>query len=104
MAITVQILEPTDVLQPTDWVRPLAPSSDTDHVDSFSTYGGSPINHLKWVQAKDVFGEGWMGHTLKDIDKDMRDVGGFNYEVARGAVPPKHIWNWKKDKKALGLG
>lgn len=61
MAITIQLLEPTDVLQPTDWVRPLTPSSDIDHVDSFSTYGGSPINHLNGFRRKTCLAiAGWV--------------------------------------------
>ncbi|HDR9103685.1 hypothetical protein [Paraburkholderia sp. A3RO-2L] len=96
MAITVQILEGTDVLQPTDWVRPLLGSG---YVDSFMTFSGAPENNLRWVPASDVLGPHYMDMTLDAINADMAELGGWPYEVVRGPVPVAHIWDWRAERK-----
>lgn len=102
MAISVLILGPDDVLQADDWVRPLVPTcgefmGNEPPINSFSTYGGTPQNHLRWVAAQDVIGKCWMGKALRDINKAWDKTGGFNYEVVRGPVPMNHVWDWRKE-------
>lgn len=105
--VALQLLEAADVLRPTDWVRPLAAapgdfSTSNPVINSFSTYGGSPQNHFKWIRAQDVVGECWMGRSLADLAKAWEATGGFAYEVVRGAMPPQHIWDWRAAKKKSG--
>ena len=103
MAITVQLLTEDDCLQPEDWVRPLKTTPNDmggdARINSFSTYGGRPLNHLKWVRAGDVFSERWMGLTLKELGQEYKRFGGFTYEVVRGDLPATHCWDWQSDKQ-----
>lgn len=104
MAIMLQLLTEEDRLQPDDWVRPLEAAPDSlggeARINSFSTYGGSPLNHLKWVRAGDVFGERWLGLTLKELDEQHERFGGFTYEVVRGDLPAAHCWDWQRERAA----
>lgn len=91
--ITVQILEPSDILEPTDWCRPLSIISmsggHSDHYSFRSQYTGTPENNAQWVRASAVIGECWMGHPVGDFYKAMRDCGP-RYEFIRGEVPKAH--------------
>lgn len=103
MATQILMLGPEDVLQPTDWVRPLVETpgefqSSPSSINSFSTFGGTPLNHFKWVPARDVMGELWFGQSLAEIHRRWAHLGGFNYEVVRGEVPMAHVWDWRKEK------
>lgn len=102
MAITIQLLGKEDFLQPTDWIRPLTPIlngfGEDSPINSFNAYGGTPVNHFKWVIASDVIGEVWMGKSLRELEERFEHLGGFNYEVVRGSIPKEHQWDWRKDK------
>lgn len=97
--IAVSILEPDDTLLGTDWVRPLTFSplsrgSDTILVNAHSTYSGAPTNHVRWVEAKDVFGTVWLGRRFGDV---VSACG--NYEAIRGPMPTPHTWaDWRKTR------
>ena len=58
---TLQILESKDMVNPTDWCRPLKfESMDGGRSDSYSfenMYSGLPENNAKWVRVEDVFGQ-----------------------------------------------
>lgn len=99
MATSILLLGEEDTLEPDDWVRPLQPTAGNcggePAVNSLATYSGTPLNHFKWVLARDVFGSVWFGMTLAEIHEGMKDTGGFNYEVVRGHMPRGHIWFWR---------
>lgn len=100
MATSVLILGPEDTLEQDDWVRPLQATpghcGGDPVINSLSTDGETPQNHLKWVRARDVFKPGWFGLTLEELNKEMGN--GFNYEVIRGAIPRGHIWFWRAQR------
>jgi len=103
MAITVQLLTEEDCLQPEDWVRPLtAACSELGTVEpfnSFTPFAGLPQNHFRWVKAREIFGDCWMGFSLKELQQQFKRFGGFQYEVLRGPLPKAHYWDWQKDKQ-----
>lgn len=96
--ITVQILEATDTIEPTDWCRPLQITSMSGgHSDYYSfrnTYSGTPENNVKWVQVKCVLGKHWVGKTVGDFNIMMRDCAG-KMEFVRGNVPYSHKLDMK---------
>lgn len=96
--ITISVLEKADVLLPTDWIRPIMAQCEDDEVNTFNTYSGRPMNHLKLVPASDIIGERWFNppNTIRTIDKKFKDIGGFAYEVVRGKIPKSHQLHWKK--------
>ncbi len=101
---TLLLLEDDDVINPTDWIRPLTITLDSgESINGFSMYGGSPQNNVRWVQFKDVFGECHYGKTVRQI-KEMANQyvhaqnRSMRYEIVRGDLPGDHIWNWKAAK------
>lgn len=89
--ITIQLLEDTDLLLPTDWCRPLELVSMSggmsDSYSFVSMYGGLPENNVKWVQVDRVFGNPWWGTPVGGLNKD-NDL--TPYEFARGPIPREH--------------
>jgi hypothetical protein len=68
--ITIQILENTDIVRPTDYLRPLieSPSSfGESYINEKSTYGGNLINHFKWVKVASILGECWFNKPVEEI-------------------------------------
>lgn len=96
--ITIHMLEPTDILEPNDWCRPLQIVSmsggHSDYYSFQSAYSGTPENNAKWVRAKCVIGHGWMGKPVGDYLKGMKDLG-LSWEFVRGPVPARHQLNMK---------
>lgn len=109
---SVQILEDHDEIRPDDWVRPLR-IVDSDHcegvrVETFSAYGGSPTNNVRWIKVRDYFGECHWGKKLGEIHELFsHSVNWQNaqlrFEVVRGEMPNAHVWDWRKTKKGRGL-
>lgn len=87
--INVQILEPTDIVDPEDWCRPLSLNSmsggHSDYYSFQSQYSGAPENNVKWVKVKYILGKPWHGKTVREIDHGL----GFftKYEFIRGNIP-----------------
>lgn len=102
MAKQLEFLEDQDILLATDWVRPLVPAPDSSTVNSFSTYGGTPVNNLGWVLAIDYFGERWIGETIQSIHMDIYGFGAC-FEAIRGTPLAGHVWDWRKEKQAMNL-
>lgn len=78
--ISVQILEPSDTIEATDWARQL-------HHDGYArnnTYSGSPMNRMGWMQARFVC-PFWIGKTVSEYTARCGP-----YEFVRGAVPHSH--------------
>lgn len=83
-------LDENDIINPTDYCRPLELSysfAQSDSIITRSTYSGSPINNLKWVLVSQVLGEVWFGKTYKEFLKGSTT----KYEYVRGNIPEKHI-------------
>lgn len=91
--ITVQLLEPTDILEPNDWCRPLQiVSMNGGHSDYYSfqsSYTGTPENNVKWVRAKCVIGSGWFGKPVREYLDGMKKFG-LSWEFVRGPIPARH--------------
>ncbi len=87
--IAVQILEPHDFVYEDDWCRPLSLCTMSGgHSDDYSfksMYSGTPENNVEWVRVGAVLGEGWIGCTVKEINKRM-----MRYEFIRGDIPKSH--------------
>jgi len=85
--ISLQLLEKSDKIEPTDWCRPLSIVSmsggSSDYYSFKSAYGGGPENNVKWVLVKDMFGKCWFGATVADLNTKM----GTRYEFVRGPIP-----------------
>ena len=90
--IAIQILEPHDLLQPTDWCRPLLlctmSGGQSDYYSFTCCYTGQPENNVKWVQAHEIFGEHFMGRPIADMEH-LEELG-YPYEFVRGAIPKAH--------------
>lgn len=88
--IALQLLEPHDVLQASDWCRPLNLMSMSggmsDYYSFKSCYTGSPENNVKWVRVEDQLGPGWLGKTVGEFNQ--RPV--IPYEFIRGLIPQEH--------------
>ena len=85
--ITLQLLEKSDTIEPTDWCRPLSIVSmsggHSDYYSFKSAYGGGPENNAEWVRVKDMFGMCWFGSTVANLNTEMKR----RYEFVRGPVP-----------------
>lgn len=96
--ITINILEPTDILEPNDWCRPLQIVSmsggHSDYYSFQSAYTGAPENNAKWVRAKCVIGKGWFGKPVGDYLTGMKKFG-LSWEFARGPIPARHQLDMK---------
>lgn len=93
--IPVNILEPTDIIQSTDWVRQLSLTYEgqSDYLQTTSTYAGTPINRLGWLLAKDVC-PAFVGRSVSDffsaIKKFYLTSDKHSYEFLRGDIPNRH--------------
>ena len=91
--ISVSMLEPTDIIQATDWCRPLyLASMSGGQGDGYSfkcQYSGAPENNTKWVRVKMVLGKCWIGATVKHYHAAMSPFGRA-YEFVRGDIPKSH--------------
>lgn len=84
---TLLFLEDHDRVQPDDWCRPLKltpMSAQSDYYSDRSNYSGTPMNNMKWVQVKHVFGPVWYNKPVAVLCKLER------YEFVRGEVPQEH--------------
>ena len=96
MAITIQILEPDDIMQRTDWCRPLLISPMNPQSDSYSfksCYGGGPENNVKWVKVEDYFGPYWKNKPLSEF---LNNPASIPMEFARGPIPKEHQLDMSK--------
>lgn len=91
--IAVGILEDHDILEPTDWCRPLQiVSMSGGHSDYYSfrnTYSGTPENNAEWCRVKSVIGKPWIGLPVGEYNKGMADMG-LRWEFVRGNIPKSH--------------
>ena len=92
--ITVQLLEEDDILQPTDYCRPLlltTTSPQSDHYSFSNTYSGLPENYVKWLRVEQKFGECWYGKPIKNLLAKIEP-----YEFIRGEIPKSHLYGLTK--------
>ena len=87
--IDIKLLEANDNIHADDYCRPLKIQQESwsDEIHFTSTYGGSPINNMKWTKVSDVLGSCWFGKPVKDFNKD----DSHPMEFVRGDIPKKHI-------------
>jgi hypothetical protein len=99
------ILEPEDIINPEDWVRPLYfPQStygDQIFINSINEYSGTPEGNIKWIKVKDFMGDFWYGKTIKEFHDGYSKAYNIElrfskYEFIRGEIPDDHIWAWRK--------
>lgn len=85
--ITVQVLEPTDTIEPNDWVRQLSLHYDgqSDYLPRNNTYSGKPMNRMGWIIAQFVC-PFWVGKTVSEFTERT----GLPYEFVRGPIPVSH--------------
>ena len=85
--INLSLLEADDILQETDWCRPLILHTMSEWSDGYSfksIYTGRPENNLKWCQVKDALPFGWSGKTVGEFNNR---VPALPYEFIRGNIP-----------------
>lgn len=94
---TIQLLEPDDTITADCFVRQLSLVFDgqSDYLSTKSTYGGSPLNRLGWIPARE-FCPAWVGKTvgefLKAMNPDHRHASEkCGYEFVVGDLPRSHI-------------
>lgn len=86
--ITVNILEDTDIIQATDYCRPLLLCTISKYSDNYSftnTYSGQPENNVKWLRVDRAFGPCWVGKTVAELVSKV-----IPYEFIRGDIPLLH--------------
>lgn len=85
MTYRIDLLDKDDVIQPNDYVRQLNLSynGQSDYLQTTSTYGGCPINRLKWIPAKYMC-PAYVGKTVKEFNNGQ-------FEFIRGKVPEEHL-------------
>jgi len=87
---TVQILEKEDIVEGTDWCRPLQlctmNGGHSDYMSYRSQYSGRPENNVKWAPVNKIFGAGWLGCSVESINNHLQ-----KYEFVRGDIPKSHI-------------
>lgn len=86
--ITVQILEPTDTIEPNDWARQLY----HDDYARNNAYSGKPMNRMGWMIARFVC-PFWVGKTVGECNE--RFAAGLTgsapyFEFVRGPIPVTH--------------
>lgn len=85
----IQILEFDDVVQPSDWCRPLTLVSMSggmsDDYSFKSCYTGAPENNAKWTRVARIFGAHLFGKPANLFQKFTP------YEFVRGQIPKDHI-------------
>lgn len=90
--IQIQLLEEDDVINPTDFCRPLSLeySEFGDSIFTKATYSGSPINNMKWCRVRFILGNGWMGKKIKEYNSKDSIT---KLEFVRGQIPDSHLLN-----------
>ena len=86
--ISISILEDDDILQPTDYCRPLLLTTLSIHSDTYSctnTYSGLPENNVKWLRVDQYFGPIWYGKKVSALLAKLPP-----HEFIRGDVPLSH--------------
>ena len=99
------ILEPEDIIDPEDWIRPLYfPQIHDDNrvqINYFNEYGGTPSGNIKWIRVKDLLGDFWYGKTIKEFHDSYSkcyntELRRSKFEFIRGEIPDDNIWKWEK--------
>lgn len=89
--IAIQYLEKHDIIQDSDFCRPLAITMDNDgHADSYSTsniYGGGIINNVTWLQVERANIDYFIGKTVGELNKVLTRKCLPPYEFIRGNIP-----------------
>lgn len=86
---TVQILEPSDVIQADDFIRQLFLDYDgqSDYLPTSSAYSGRRINRLGWIRASEMC-PAWVGKSVQNACMDEFNTP--SHEFMRGDIPRSH--------------
>jgi len=96
--IKLSLLEDTDTILATDYVRQLDLEyvGQSDTLFTQSTYSGIPINHLRWLEVSRAGMDFWIGKSVGEfrermlaMEKQHQPVS--DYEFIRGNVPQSHV-------------
>lgn len=95
---TLMLLEDDDVIEPTDWIRPLRivtmGGGMSDDYSFKSCYSGTPENNVKWTRVCDIIGPVWKGKTLGQLNalavSTNKASAATAYEIVRGDIPMSH--------------
>ena len=92
------ILNDMDVLQAGDFARPLELeyTGQSDYLATTNTYGGTPMNHMRWVQLERLELTRWIGKTVLEFNTLMDSLSKphqpySHYEFCRGALSKDHV-------------
>lgn len=101
--IQIQLLEPQDVLQGTDWCRPLILQTMSGGMsDSYSfecEWSGKPENNTKWVNVSEIF-PNWIGESVEHVINSLQVCQAFvPYEFVRGNIPVQHQYGKTKRQR-----
>ena len=95
--IQIGLLEDQDVIEGFDFMRQLdlLYEGQSDHLPTKSTYGGSPINHMEWLEVHRAC-PAWIGMTVGEIRQwslgmNKQHQRFPDYEFVRGNIPRSHI-------------
>jgi len=95
----VYILEDNDILQENDWCRQLgiAREGQSDIVSDWGTYGGQPINRMKWIPVSIILPY-WVGKTVGEYNNGLDKLIYYHpkFEFLRGELPKHHIETYLK--------
>ena len=91
------MLEESDTIEATDWVRQLSLTytGQSDYLETTSIYGGGRINRTGWMTAAEVCPY-WVGRTVGEFNegadfKHRHQSEVSAYEFIRGDIPVSHV-------------
>ena len=94
--ITIHMLEDSDIIEGTDFVRQLSLTfvGQSDTLMTTSTYGGTRINRTGWMLAAEVC-PAFVGKTVIEFNRGMdfkhrHHIEVSQYEFIRGDIPLSH--------------
>jgi len=95
--ITIQLLEDDDIIQSSDWCRPmviLPADSWSDTILFNDTYSGHPENNVTWLTAQQCCAA-WIGNTVKEFNDALANCVVW-HEFVRGPIPVHHQYGLTK--------
>ena len=107
MARPILLLDDSDIIQAGDYVRQLELfyEGQSDYLATTSTYGGSPINRLRWIEVERSC-PAWIGKTVGEFRGKMLEMERPHqpmpdHEFVRGDLPTNHVLGETSHEKYL---
>lgn len=108
---SIQYLEKNDVIEPTDYCRPLDLEyiGQSDVLLTSSTYSGFPINHTRWLQVSRAGISYFVGKTVGEYNDALYKMNKPHqrvslYEFVRGNIPKDAILPETEKEERVRLG